>query len=168
MLLIDEVDKSDINLPNELLNLFEEGEFDIPELVRLSKQGDKHQKVQSADGLDVPIREGKVQCGAFPFIIMTSNGERDFPPAFYRRCLRIEMPTPTLEDLKEIVKAHLRQENIDEEFGKLIEEFAEQSDTQVGGLATDQILNTEYLMKRNADVDTLKRLLFMPLSNIGQ
>ena len=37
VLLIDEIDKSDINLPNDLLNIFEEGEFQIPELVRSSK-----------------------------------------------------------------------------------------------------------------------------------
>jgi MoxR-like ATPase len=36
-LLIDEIDKSDIDLPNDLLNIFEEGEFEIPELARLSE-----------------------------------------------------------------------------------------------------------------------------------
>ena len=35
VLLIDEIDKSDIDLPNDLLNVFEEGEFTIPELSRL-------------------------------------------------------------------------------------------------------------------------------------
>ncbi len=30
VLLIDEIDKSDIDLPNDLLNIFEEGEFEIP------------------------------------------------------------------------------------------------------------------------------------------
>ena len=35
VLLIDEIDKSDIDLPNDLLNLFEDGEFSIPELQRL-------------------------------------------------------------------------------------------------------------------------------------
>ena len=168
VLLIDEIDKSDINLPNELLNLFEEGEFDIPELVRLAKQGDQQQAVQSADGLDVTLRGGKVRCGAFPFIIMTSNGERDFPPAFYRRCLRIEMPPPTVDDLKAIVQAHLQADNIDDELSKLITAFADQSDTQAGGLATDQLLNTVYLMKREADVAMLQRLLFTPLTNTGQ
>ena len=34
-LLIDEIDKADIDLPNDLLNVFERGEFDIPELARL-------------------------------------------------------------------------------------------------------------------------------------
>ena len=34
-MLIDEIDKSDIDLPNDLLNVFERGEFDIPELARM-------------------------------------------------------------------------------------------------------------------------------------
>ena len=38
VLLVDEVDKSDINLPNDLLNLFEEGEYQIPELKRWFKK----------------------------------------------------------------------------------------------------------------------------------
>ena len=36
VLLIDEIDKSDIDLPNDLLNVFEEGEYEIPELARLA------------------------------------------------------------------------------------------------------------------------------------
>lgn len=38
VLLIDEIDKSDIDLPNDLLHLFEEGEFEIPELARLESR----------------------------------------------------------------------------------------------------------------------------------
>src|SRR5262249_15133431 len=37
-LLIDEIDKSDIDLPNDLLHVFEEGRFEIPELVRTAGQ----------------------------------------------------------------------------------------------------------------------------------
>ena len=37
MLLIDEIDKSDVDLPNDLLNVLEEGEFRIPELVRIAE-----------------------------------------------------------------------------------------------------------------------------------
>ncbi|MFM6433610.1 MAG: AAA family ATPase, partial [Dolichospermum sp.] len=36
VLLIDEIDKSDIDLPNDLLHIFEEGEFEIPELRRIA------------------------------------------------------------------------------------------------------------------------------------
>ncbi|MFM6814789.1 MAG: AAA family ATPase, partial [Dolichospermum sp.] len=48
VLLIDEIDKSDIDLPNDLLHIFEEGEFEIPELRRIA---DKiaQVEVQTAD-----------------------------------------------------------------------------------------------------------------------
>ena len=61
VLLIDEVDKSDINLPNDLLNLLEEGEFEIPELVRLSdaEQGAEPIKVRTADDLKEEIPGGQ-------------------------------------------------------------------------------------------------------------
>ncbi len=169
VLLIDEIDKSDINLPNDLLNLFEEGEFNIPELVRLSRQGDKTQIVESADGIDIPINEGKVQCCAFPLVIMTSNGERDFPPAFLRRCLRIRMPDPDEKDLKEIVKSHLDDENISQSCQELIENsiqaFMEEQEQQEGNLATDQLLNNVYLIT-NEVKDDLKEILFKPLTSV--
>ena len=38
VLLIDELDKSDIDLPNDLLTIFEEGEYEIPELFRLAAE----------------------------------------------------------------------------------------------------------------------------------
>lgn len=83
VLLIDEIDKGDIDLPNDLLHIFEEGEFDIPELVRLAQQ---YKSVQVYYGKNstakVPIEEGHVRCSAFPFIVMTSNEEREFPPPF--------------------------------------------------------------------------------------
>lgn len=165
VLLIDEIDKSDINLPNELLNLFEEGEYEIRELVRLAKQNDQPQQVQTADGLSVDIKGGKVPCQAFPLIIMTSNGERDFPPAFYRRCLRVQMPDPSINDLKAIVKAHLGQVNVDE-FQSIIEEFDRENSDQAAGLATDQLLNIVYLLKQDADAARLKKLLFTPLTDV--
>lgn len=167
VLLIDEIDKSDINLPNDLLNLLEEGEFKIPELVRLSKRGGKEQVVESEDGIDVTIEEGKVRCHAFPIIVMTSNGERDFPPAFYRRCLRVQMPNPTEEDLKEIVTAHLGAETM-EKFQALIQEFIDKNESEEAGLATDQLLNTVYLLAQNADKESLKKLLFSPLSSLEE
>ena len=119
VLLIDEIDKSDINLPNDLLHLFEEGRFQIPELVRWA---DKSQtsykndqatevKVRTEDvGIKVCIIRGRVHCSSFPIVVMTSNGERDFPPAFVRRCLRIRMPDPDAAALQTIIKAHIQDE----------------------------------------------------------
>jgi len=149
VLLIDEIDKSDINLPNDLLNLFEEGEFEIPELARISKEIDRVD-VQTYDGIDVPIKEGKVRCLNFPLIILTSNGERDFPPAFLRRCLRLNMPySPDATALMEIVEAHLESDILTQDKTKienLIAQFIElRSD---GDIATDQLLNAIYMVTR--------------------
>ncbi len=163
VLLIDEIDKSDINLPNDLLNLFESGKFEIPELVRLSEQ-EQEVQVGTKDGLNVSIPAGQIKCCAFPFIIMTSNGERDFPPAFLRRCLRVQMPDPTEDDLKEIVNAYLEQEGIAQQFEELIKEFIEKRDTEEANLPTDQLLNTIYLLNQNAD-ESIKELLFKPLTS---
>ncbi len=48
VLLIDEIDKSDIDLPNDLLHIFEEGTFVIPELARLSEQSEEEIYVMCA------------------------------------------------------------------------------------------------------------------------
>jgi MoxR-like ATPase len=174
VLLIDEIDKSDINLPNELLNLFEEGEFEIPELKRLSKADTSLQTVETDDGLFVKIPKGKVRCREFPIIIMTSNGERDFPPAFYRRCLRVAMPDPSEAALREIVEAHLGADNVGR-FNHVIKAFVtEQNSDEFSRLPTDQLLNLIYLFAKqpeaasqNLEKSTLKKLLFNSLDNMS-
>lgn len=107
-LLIDEIDKSDLDLPNDLLNVFEEGEYTIPELARANLQ-------HPENGIEVRtwrrksttrIVNGYVRCTQFPFVIMTSNREREFPPAFLRRCIRIAIGDPDAEMLADIVRNH--------------------------------------------------------------
>lgn len=165
VLLIDEIDKSDINLPNDLLNLFEEGEFEIPELARLSGQ-EPEVPVRTDDGNVATIKAGRIGCHAFPFIVLTSNGERDFPPAFLRRCLRLTLPQPDEAALTAIVKAHLGDEVL-EKAQPLIKEFLNKRNR--GDLATDQLLNAVYLATRNSsteaiDRDKLNKLLLQYIS----
>ncbi|MBD2616226.1 MoxR family ATPase [Nostoc punctiforme FACHB-252] len=155
VLLIDEMDKSDIDLPNDLLNIFEEGEFDIPELARianLENQDDKNQlnkiNVKTYDNQIATIDKGKVKCTEFPFVILTSNGEREFPPAFLRRCLRLDLPQPSRQELDNIVKAHLGNDII-EQAEKIIEQFLKRRDQ--GDLATDQLLNAIYMLTNTAN-----------------
>ncbi|MCF2144896.1 MoxR family ATPase [Desmonostoc muscorum LEGE 12446] len=114
ILLIDEIDKSDIDLPNDLLNIFEEGRFEIEELVRLKKEIPSV-NVRTAYTADISheIIEGRVICTTFPLVILTSNGERDFPPPFLRRCLRLTMKEPDKEHLVKIIAAHLGKEIAD-------------------------------------------------------
>ena len=174
ILVIDEIDKSDINLPNDLLNLLEEGQFEISELVRLNDRQSPNDatqamSVRTADDLRVPIEGGKIRCDAFPLIIMTSNGERDFPPAFLRRCLRVEMPKPEKSDLYNIVEAHLTTD-VANQVDDLIQRFLSKTDTQAALLATDQLLNAVYLRKYGAQVEAdgeLEKLILAALTSTG-
>jgi MoxR-like ATPase len=141
-LLIDEIDKSDIDLPNDLLNAFERGEFTIPELARLNE--DTVRIRVDGDDRVYPITRGRVQCTEFPFVVVTSNGERDFSAAFLRRCIRLRMPDPTVELLTEIVKAHLGPEAA-EASSQLITTFASRSEAS-RAYATDQLMNAIFLV----------------------
>jgi MoxR-like ATPase len=149
VLLIDEIDKSDIDLPNDLLNLFEDGEFVIPELQRLKTPVVKVRSIDwKKEGDDMPeIPNGFVRCREFPLVIMTSNDERDFPPPFLRRCLRYDMPTPKeSSELAGIVAAHLG-EKISAEATDLIDRFLQDSKKEI--VAVDQLLNIIYLVTRD-------------------
>jgi MoxR-like ATPase len=144
VLLIDEIDKSDVDLPNDLLDAFEEGEYEIPELLRMSDSA-REVQVRPADrGEPVTVVEGRVRCRAFPFVVMTSNGDREFPPAFLRRCVRLELSPPDRSRITAIVEAHLGTEATSGQGAELIEEFLVRRER--GQLATDQLLNAVYLM----------------------
>jgi MoxR-like ATPase len=176
MLLIDEIDKSDIDLPNDLLYVFEEGRFGIPELIRISQKIDTVRvrtaytwKERHENELTVSITGGYVQCQQFPFVILTSNGERDFPPPFLRRCLRLSMKEPNETELKQIVAAHLGKTVANEAEGLIHEFFTKRNETDGGSLATDQLLNAAYLLFREKgpweDKDSLIAKLLKPLSS---
>ncbi|MFB6845249.1 AAA family ATPase [Streptomyces sp. NPDC056373] len=142
-LLVDEIDKSDLDLPNDLLNVLEEGQYEIPELVRAARHSGDGAAEVLADGTDTPVavRRGRVRCRAFPFVVLTSNGEREFPPAFLRRCVRLKLRRPGRDQLTHIVRAHL--DTPGGEADRLITRFLERASG--GELATDQLLNALYL-----------------------
>jgi MoxR-like ATPase len=148
VLLIDELDKSEADLPNDLLGIIEEGEYIIPELERIHGRV-PHATVFTADhGHTATITEGRVRCHAFPIIVITSNGERDFPPAFLRRCLRLEMRDATPDMLAAMVNNHLLDPR-DEHATRLIEEFVQHSAT-TGGLPADRLFDAVYLATSGA------------------
>ncbi|OBG53702.1 ATPase [Mycolicibacterium fortuitum] len=163
-LLIDEIDKSDLDLPSDLLDVLERGYFEIIELSRL----DRRESVpirQWASRLEFPIVNGIVQCSEFPFIVMTSNGERDFPAPFLRRCIRFDMPAPTVESISAIVAAHLSLEDVASDQMNMVVTFV---DRVLAGetLAIDQLLNAIFLISEDrgiaeadmkAVIDTLLR-----------
>jgi len=152
VLLIDEIDKSDIDLPNDLLHVFEEGEFEIPELVRLEYSDTVDVFYGGGSNARVSVQRGHVRCNQFPFIFLTSNDERQFPPAFLRRCLRLRMKAPETPELLDIVTKRFNpREDILGEVEKLIKKFVLKRDQSKENLATDQLLNAVYLIINNID-----------------
>lgn len=82
VLLIDEIDKADIEFPNDLLLELDKMEFYCYELQKTIKA--KHR----------------------PIIIITSNNEKELPDAFLRRCFFHYIAFPERETLRSIVKVH--------------------------------------------------------------
>lgn len=82
LLLIDEVDKADIEFPNDLLQELDVMEFYCYELQRTIKA--KHR----------------------PLIIITSNNEKELPDAFLRRCFFHYIQFPDRETMRKIVDVH--------------------------------------------------------------
>lgn len=143
-LLIDEIDKSDLDFANDLLNIIEEGAYEIPELRRL---GVSNATVRDYDGNRRVVDGGRVQCRQFPFVVMTSNGEREFPAPFLRRCIRLDVVPPDRHEVTRIVEAHLRAHfsafdrgDIDALINDFVDALSENKD-----VSTDQLLNAIFL-----------------------
>jgi MoxR-like ATPase len=210
VLLIDEIDKGDLQLPNELLHLFEEGRYEISELTRARLEQDQpFHSIRTADAcqpeasqteasqadrqekpLEAKLRSGFVACREFPIVVMTSNREREFAPAFHRRCIRLTMPPPDEHALTPIVEAHFAdeppgQQPKGEALQQAIRQFlglgasdGEASDPagspEISDRAVDQLLNSLFLLTReNKDAPTanqrqeLLRILHRNLSDSG-
>ena len=170
VLLIDEIDKGDIDLPNDLLNVFEEGEFFLREA---ASSGSDDGEGGGADGVG-PLRVLTFDAGQplvtlpdgprvrvaerFPVVFLTSNGERDFPPAFLRRCLRLYLLPPDEKHLMAILESHFAQDpdratfvgDNHAECLTLVREFLTRTNSG-NVLATDQLLNAVYLTVRSGE-----------------
>ncbi|MHA1299670.1 MAG: AAA family ATPase [Candidatus Helarchaeota archaeon] len=82
VLLIDEIDKADIEFPNDLLNELDEMSFYI---------------VETGDQIKAKHR---------PIVIITSNAEKELPDAFLRRCVFHYIEFPDKKLMREIIKVH--------------------------------------------------------------
>ncbi len=82
VLLIDEIDKADIDFPNDLLLELDELRFSVQETGET------------------------VQAKVAPLVVITSNDEKDLPDAFLRRCLFHFIQFPSPDRLEKIVRAH--------------------------------------------------------------
>ena len=82
VLLIDEIDKADLEFPNDLLWERDQMEFYIPETGETIKAKQR------------------------PIVIITSNAEKELPDAFLRRCIFHYIAFPDQEMMARIVRAH--------------------------------------------------------------
>ncbi len=82
VLLIDEIDKADIEFPNDLLQELDKMEFFVYETGETIKASNR------------------------PIVIITSNNEKELPDAFLRRCFFHYIRFPEMETLKKIVEVH--------------------------------------------------------------
>ncbi|MPY57158.1 AAA family ATPase [Streptomyces spongiae] len=165
-LLIDEIDKSDLDLPSDLLDVLERGRFEIPELARHSRS---RVTVRTADpGIRRDVDNGLVECEEFPVIVLTSNGERDFPAPFLRRCVRFDMPTLTVSTLTSIVEAHL--ERVEEETTHILVNAFVDRLNRGENLAVDQLLSAVHLLRGNRiqDDGQRSRLQELLLQGLGR
>lgn len=88
VLLIDEIDKADIEFPNDLLAELDEMQFYIPET------------------------QATISAKTRPIVVITSNNEKELPDAFLRRCVFHFIEFPSKEMMKEIIAVHFP--NIDD------------------------------------------------------
>ncbi|MGE0410204.1 MAG: AAA family ATPase, partial [Amphiplicatus sp.] len=82
VLLIDEIDKADIEFPNDLLQELDRMEFDVYET------------------------QERIKAVRRPIVIITSNNEKELPDAFLRRCFFHYIKFPSAETMAEIVETH--------------------------------------------------------------
>ena len=170
VLLIDEIDKSDIDLPNDLLNVFEEGEFEHPRAGAAARPTQPRSRCCSpTTATGCTVRGGRVRCRAFPFVVITSNGERDFPPAFLRRCVRLRHRAARPRPARQHHRGPARPGALAESY-PLIERFVELRAS--AELATDQLLNAIYLATSStalpeATHDRVSEALFTDLASPG-
>ena len=122
VVLIDEIDKADIDFPNDLLDVLDRFEFDIDDLPREESDACLEHK-GFARHVAGPLQ------GVRPLVIITSNREKQLPEPFLRRCLYVQLDFP--DDpaiLAEIVRRNLavHQENVaDELIAGAVERFCE-------------------------------------------
>ena len=155
ILLIDEIDKADLEFPNDLLWELDKMEFYIPETKQTVKP--------------------KVR----PVVIIISNAEKELPDAFLRRCIFHYIEFPNAEMMEKIIRVHFDQLD-DKLLQQVLETFYEIRDLrglqkkpstsevidwiqalQIGGIAPERIAKeipfAGALLKKNEDLELLEQ-----------
>lgn len=109
VLLIDEIDKAELDFPNNLLVPLGSRQFILEEIARpiVFREADSRSGIERA-----------------PLIVITSNRERELPEAFIRRCVVLQIAAPAEDDLIEIAKA-VSGKNDEQMFRSIVRKLVE-------------------------------------------
>ena len=154
ILLIDEIDKADLEFPNDLLWELDQMEFYIPET------------------------KETVTAKKRPVVIITSNAEKELPDAFLRRCIFHFIDFPDEKLMREIIKVHFDhlEERLVKQALEVFYGIRERKDIQkkpstselidwirvlsMGGMDTKHLEKIPYagvLLKKNEDLEAVKK-----------
>lgn len=155
ILLIDEIDKADLEFPNDLLWELDQMEFYIHETKRTVKA--KHR----------------------PIVIITSNAEKELPDAFLRRCIFHYIDFPEADLMEEIVRVHLPdvEDNLLKQAFEVFYDIRAMKDVrkkpstselidwinvlQLGGIPADEIRKklpfVGVIVKKDEDLETVRQ-----------
>jgi len=145
VVLIDEIDKADIDFPNDLLNELDERQFIVEEA-------------------KVSGRELRVQAKVAPIVFITSNDEKALPDAFLRRCLFHYVEFPQREHLAVILKARFPDastvlaDRAIERFLELREEMRNEKGELSKNVTTSELLDWFRVLQRYPQDEALAKL----------
>lgn len=140
VVLIDEIDKADIDFPNDLLLELDEQRFIVDETTQ------------------------QIQAKAPLIVFITSNDEKDLPDAFLRRCLFHYVEFPALERLKEIINFHFPaspQALVDKavvRFQELREDMREDKGAASKKVSTSELIDWFRVLRRYPEDAVLAKL----------
>ncbi len=155
VLLIDEIDKADLEFPNDLLWELDKMEFYIPETKETITAKER------------------------PIVIITSNAEKELPDAFLRRCIFHYIDFPNSDKMYEIVHVHypdIEQKLLDQAMSafywiRAMPDIQKKPSTSelldwlqamvLGGISADQVKELfpfiGTMLKKNQDIDAFNR-----------
>ncbi|MHC5854508.1 AAA family ATPase [Nostoc sp.] len=140
VILIDEIDKADIDFPNDLLLELDESRFLVEETGET------------------------VQAKAKPIVFITSNDEKDLPDAFLRRCLFHYVKFPANERLVEIIQQFFptTSENLAKKAVDRFEQLREEMNKDKGNsgkkVSTSELIDWFNILHRHPEDEALKKL----------
>jgi MoxR-like ATPase len=129
VILIDEVDKADIDFPNDLLDVLGQFTFEVDSL-----PAEESELCRAAKGFGRSVRTPPDR--PRPVVVVTSNREKQLPEPFLRRCLYIRLRFPeSIDELRDIVRKNTKltnQELSEAVLGAAIQSFLAVRQTAVG------------------------------------